>query len=435
MTPSPFLARVRSHARTGAVALLVTSGVPAQLQEVVDTYIDGSIRARYTIDAEGRRTGTYTRYFRGGQVKERFTYQTGVKSGPFQEYFADGARKTIGAYKADKLHGEHKEFDAAGNRVVTTHFAEGVKHGAFLVVERGKTLTKQVWNKGQLATLDGIAPFPRSASEIQRQLARILAAPKSVAGAESDPQLPRRLEALRRLKAYRYLCSLPFEDMQLKPEWNTLCDYGARLCQAIGRLDHTPKKPAGMADDDYRKGYQATSHSNLSMGSGMVRSVDAYMNDSDPRNIERVGHRRWCLNPGMKFTGFGEAGRFSAMWSFDQSGGGARGLDAVLYPPPGYVPVGYFGARHAWSISIIRGRQAKKQDARIRIVALDEFYLPAGKPLEIDFLNAQNGGPGIANCLIFRPSGLVVEAGRRYWCEVSLDAGKTLAYRYLVEFL
>jgi hypothetical protein len=159
------------------------------------------------------------------------------------------------------------------------------------------------------------------------------------------------------------------------------------------------------------------------------------MNDSDPKNIDRVGHRRWCLNPAMKYTGFGEADRFSAMWSFDGSGGGVAGLEAVYYPPPGHVPVAYFGPRHAWSISIVRGRQADTKDARIEIVELDELYLPKGKPLTIDYLNATKGGAGIGNCLIFRPAGLVVSPGRRYWCEVSLDGGKSVAYRYLVEFI
>ncbi len=37
--------------------------------------------------------------------------------------------------------------------------------------------------------------------------------------------------------------------------------------------------------------------------------------------------------------------------------------------------------------------------------------------------------------LIFRPVGLVVAPGRRYWVEVSYDGGKTQAHEYLVEFV
>lgn len=415
--------------RTLVLPLLLSALAQAQHQEIIDTYVNGSVRARYTIDPEGRRTGAYIRYHRNGKARIRATYSRGMLSGQYQEYYRDGSRKKKSNYKNDALHGEHKEFDKSGKRILTAHYLKGVKHGEFTVVLDGKALTKQLWSKGQLTLLNGVAPFPRSLKTIREDLARILKAPDEIPGADQDPILPKRLTALRRLQAYRYLCRLRYEDMSLNPVWNELCDFGSKLCQAIGRLDHTPKKPRGMDDESYRKGYQGTSHSNLSAGSGMVRSVDAYMNDSDQKNIERIGHRRSCLNPTMKQTGFGEAGKFSAMWSFDKSGSGAKDIEAVFYPPQGLVPTAYFGPRHAWSIQILRGSRAKKEDAKITIVELDKLYLPTGSPLELNHLGTTG------NCLIFRPTGLKVRAGKRYWCEISLDGGKTVRYRYLVEFI
>ena len=45
------------------------------------------------------------------------------------------------------------------------------------------------------------------------------------------------------------------------------------------------------------------------------------MNDGDDYNIDRVGHRRWILNPPMEKTGFGwvygSHGTYAAMYAFD----------------------------------------------------------------------------------------------------------------------
>jgi len=409
--------------------------VQAQFEDVVETYMDGTVRARYSIDPKGRKVGQYVRYYRDGTLRRRATYRENILNGRYETYYRNGKKRLATAYHGGKLHGKHQEFSKDGRRTLTAHYQDDVLHGSFDVVLDGKTLTRQVWKQGALFQLNGHEPFPRSLTSIQNQLRVILKAPAKVAGADKDPKLPLRLTALRRLQAYRYLCMLRWEDMVLDPLMNELCEAAAQVCEKIGKLDHTPPKPAGMDDETYSKGYRGASHSNLSMGSGMVRSVDSYMNDSDPSNIDRVGHRRWCLNPGMRKTGFGSSGRFSAMWSMDSSGGGTSGLGAIYYPPRGITPVDFFGPRHAFSISIIKGGQAKKASLAIKITPLDQQYLPTGGPLELDYLNVTTGGAGIPHVIIFRPAGLVVEPGRRYWVEVSYDKGKTPAHEYLVEFV
>ncbi|MHC4514323.1 MAG: CAP domain-containing protein [Planctomycetota bacterium] len=426
---------------SGALALsllgimLCAGVVPAQFEEVVETYLDGAVRARYSIDAKGHKVGQYVRYYRDGTIRLRATYRENIRNGRYETYYRSGKKRLATAYRNGKLHGKHQEFSKDGRRTLTAHYQDDVLHGSFDVVLDGKSLTRQVWKQGALFQLNGHQPFPRSLASIQSQLKTILKAPAEVPGVDKDPKLPLRLAALRRLQAYRYLCMLAWADMTLDPTMNVLCEAAAQVCEKIGRLDHHPPKPAGMDDDTYNKGYRGASHSNLSMGSGMVRSVDSYMNDSDPSNIARVGHRRWCLNPGMRKTGFGSSGRFSAMWSHDSSGGGAGGIAAIYYPPRGYTPVDFFGPRHAFSISIIKGGQAKKDSLDIKITPLDKQYLPAGAPLELDYLNVTTGGAGVPHVLIFRPVGLVVEPGRRYWVAVSYDKGKTLAHEYLVEFV
>lgn len=431
----PCLGRPPLLLRTLAGVLALACMAHAQLEEVVETYLDGTVRARYAIDAKGRKVGQYVRYYRDGTVRLRATYRENVRNGRYETYYRNGKKRLATAYRDGKLHGKHQEFSRDGRRTLTAHHQEGVLHGSFDVVLDGKTLTRQVWKEGTLFQLNGHEPFPRSLASIRTQLKEILRPPAKVAGTDKDPKLAERLAALRRLQAYRYLCMLPWKEMVLDPTMNELCEAAAKICERLGKLDHTPPKPPGMDEETYQKGYRGASHSNLSMGADMVGSVDNYMNDSDPSNIDRVGHRRWCLNPGMRKTGFGSSGRFSAMWSMDSSGGGVSGLSAVYYPPRGHTPVDFFGPRHAFSISIIKGGQAKKDNLEIRITPLDQQYLPSGEPLKLDYLNVTTGGAGIPHVIIFRPVGLVVEPGRRYWVEVSYDNGKTRAHEYLVEFV
>src|SRR6202034_210957 len=65
--------------------------------------------------------------------------------------------------------------------------------------------------------------------------------------AEIDPpdqkptdEASERDAALRRLKAYRYICEVPYEKLTLDDEMNKLCQAGAQLCAKIGRIEHTP---------------------------------------------------------------------------------------------------------------------------------------------------------------------------------------------------
>jgi hypothetical protein len=136
----------------------------------------------------------------------------------------------------------------------------------------------------------------------------------------------------------------------------------------------------------------------------------------------------------MKKTGFGKAGVFSAMWSMDSSGKGARKLDAVQYPPPGYVPVEMFARTAAWSLTPLGGSIPKESKIEITLQPLGEFYLPEGAPLTIDYLHVDTTGFGAGPCLIFRSDGLVVAPGRSYLCQISFDNGRSQAYEYLVEF-
>jgi hypothetical protein len=136
----------------------------------------------------------------------------------------------------------------------------------------------------------------------------------------------------------------------------------------------------------------------------------------------------------MGKTGFGTDGSFHAMWSMDASGGGAKGVANVFYPPRGYVPVDLFTAHRAFSITLLRGGTPKKDELVVRITALDDDYLASGEPLRLDWCAVAGGGYGSAPCLVFRAPAIVVAPRSKYLVDVSTDGGKSSEYRYVVEF-
>jgi len=165
----------------------------------------------------------------------------------------------------------------------------------------------------------------------------------------------------------------------------------------------------------------------------MRRSVDIYMEDSDPMNISYVGHRVWCLTPALQVTGFGRSGRLTGMWVQDESRTAPFEYEVILYPPAGYLPTEYFDPRHAWSVQLNPAHHGFPQLKKIepRIYAVDEDYLKIGDPLELDHLGV-NG-----HTIIFRPAKLDTAPGQRYRAEIhGVHSGKVgSVLTYLVEFV
>jgi antitoxin component YwqK of YwqJK toxin-antitoxin module len=469
-------------ALVSVLAFALSASVRAQRTEIVNKYPDGEVRERYEIDAEGRKDGTYELLRRDGSVMVRKRFKAGKLDGKFEELDRAGDPTVVMHFKDDVLHGRLEEygrkgkpilvevyrdgeldgrrevFDEDGERIeIKTYrggeldgkfevrrddglvksgeYEDGVLDGVVKITRGREVVSKQVWDKGTLRILDGLEPFPVAKDALVTELQGIFAleVPDPPQGVD-DPLWPRRIACLRILQAYRALCRVPWQEMSLKPEWNELCDAGAELCRVIGHLDHTPPQPAGMDDEAYRRGYEGTSHSNLHRGGRMETSVDGYMDDSDPSNIDRVGHRRWCLNPAMGQTGFGEAPGFSAMWSMDGSGGSARGLDAVMYPPPGWVPADFFDGHIAWSIAPLKGGSPKLDGLEIDIRSLDEDWVPGDMPLELDHVGLAPGGFGTGACLIFRPVGLSNRPGAKYLCTIREKGEAQPSWRYVVAF-
>jgi hypothetical protein len=403
--------------------------------EPVETkHPNGQVHERYTLDAAGKKSGTYEEFRADGTLALRCVYKSDVRQGHAEEFFADG--KTVqssGEYRQGERDGAWLFVTEGNARHKKAEYRNGVMSGAVSIEIDGHVVSKQKWKDGELERLDDIVPFAVRRAALLERLTAILAPPSTPIDVSKDPLAADRAAALRRLQAYRALCGVRYETLALVPEWNTLCDAASEVCRQNGEISHTPPKPPGFDDARYRQGCEGASHSNLSTGVDLPDSVDSYMNDSDESNIARIGHRRWCLDPLMGKTGFGRADSFCAMWAMDQGGKAPRGLAAVLYPPPGYCPVNMFSPTHAFSISPLKGGEVKKQDVRARVRALDQDWIP-GNELALDHLDSIESGYGTGGCIVFRPAGLKVAPGARYLVEVSIDAGKTQAWRYVVAF-
>lgn len=230
----------------------------------------------------------------------------------------------------------------------------------------------------------------------------------------------------------RYLAGLP-DDVELDPELNADGQYGAVLLSA-SEFSHHPPKPADMPQDFYDRGYAATSSSNIGMGYGSARSFElSCLGDSDPSNIDRVGHRRWLLNPPMRYTGIGYAEGSITTYAFDSSRTEEVDYDLVAWPSAGFFPVQMFNSYEAWSISLDSNRYEcdpnaaydvtlrRINDARVwTFDSLDSD--PAG-----EYFNADFGGYGISNCFIFRPNPELLEYKPGDEFEVTLSGGITSA--------
>jgi uncharacterized protein YkwD len=176
-------------------------------------------------------------------------------------------------------------------------------------------------------------------------------------------------------------------------------------------------------------GNTSTTSSNLfaaGNGTTLADSIRAYFDDSDTQNIDRLGHRRWCLNPEMGSTAFGRAvddGGTSYMTMQSQNTGGTPAAGYVAWPSPandGYFPAEAFGGSQAWSVSLPASAYDTSVTAADITVTLtndaggnweftDADTNPSGK-----YFNVETTGFGIPYCIIFRPDGSVPLAGKTY---------------------
>lgn len=280
---------------------------------------------------------------------------------------------------------------------------------------------------------------PRDLETLKKELAEIARVPPRPEGA--DALTLERQAALRRLKAYRYLAGVPHEPLVLDDQLNRYAQAATAVCARLGRLSHDPPKPTGMAEELYKDGRKGANSSNLGHGlRDLTQAVDAWMNDSDPGNIAAAGHRRWCLNPALAKTGFGRTGLFTAMYVFDRSRKDVPAYDFLTYPARGPMPTSYFRRDWAWTVSLNprKYREPDKKKVSVKVFALDKESKKTGAALALNYLGVDTQSAGVPLCVVFRPVGLQVSAGKRYLVEIEGLTGtddKPAAVRFTTEFV
>lgn len=386
-------------------------------------YPDGTIRVKYSIDGQGDKDGSYEEFYPDGKPKVKANYKEDVQEGPFKSYHENGKTHITAVYKAGKLEGAFVEENDQGQKLLTGTYKAGKLNGTVTRFEKGTAVLTQVYKNDQPA-------YSRSLNDIKKKLGEILG------GASADEMTV----ALQRLKAYRYLADVPYENLELDAELSKGAVAAAAICEKLGKLDHNPPNP-GLPEADYKYAQNACKSTNLAGGiPGLPKCVDLWMFDSDQSNINVLGHRRWSLNPTMQKTGFGKSGRYTAMWAFDRTQKSVPDFDYVCYPPRGLAPVEFFGGTWSWNVSLNPKKfAALKDNVKVQLTAVDAQLNKAGEPLKLNFSKSSNLGVGLPYCVIFRPEASAVAPGKRYLVEIEglLHAdGKTAApISYLTEFV
>ena len=234
-----------------------------------------------------------------------------------------------------------------------------------------------------------------------------------------------RQKGLDSVNLMRMIAGLP--EVYLHDDYNELTQYGAVVLAANDTLTHTPAKPAGMDNSFYEKGYEATSHSNIAYG--WMSGTDSYYNipvftlgymeDSGANNVAVVGHRRWILNPVMKYTGFGFAlsGRnaaYSVMYAFNRNGT-APDYDFISWPASGNFPSEFADMQMPWHVTLNPQKFdiSRMNTGNIQVTVT----APGGRSQTITaadsagnvsnknqaYFNIDKSGYGVANAIIFRP--------------------------------
>ncbi len=295
-----------------------------------------------------------------------------------------------------------------------------------------KLTAKEIWQLLKEASTE----TPRDREELFDELPSVTA--PYAPGKVKEAFLQRTADLLNALRA---IAGVPAVTLDAG-----LCEsaqYGAVLLAASGEFGHFPPRPEDMDDGFYEAGLSATSSSNISGGRALLATPYGFMDDSDPGNISRLGHRRWQLNPTMGKVGFGHAlggeyGVYTTEKVFDNSGQGGD-YDLIAWPASGAFPNDLFDGSVAWSVTLNPEKNTTPtlDEVTVKLVRESDgrtWTLSSGS--SDGYFNVDDGGYGVSNCIIFRPDGVDAYQGLY---TVVLDGltdrrGNDVELSYQVEF-
>jgi len=216
-------------------------------------------------------------------------------------------------------------------------------------------------------------------------------------------------DGLNALNYCRYLAGLP-DDVTIDSADEGLAQDGAVLL-AASTYSHTPPKPSDMDQAFYALGYKATSSSNIGIGySSLANFTFDCMDDSDPVNIDRLGHRRWILDPPLAKTGMGWANQRCDTYVFDWSRTTPVSYDSIKWPAAGAFPAEMTNEWTPWSVTLnpaLYSMSAGTAGYRVTLRREGDgktwTFTGANTDTSGQYFNFETSRYGINNCFIFRP--------------------------------
>lgn len=174
------------------------------------------------------------------------------------------------------------------------------------------------------------------------------------AGTLSDASLK---NALALVNNYRYIAGLSY-NVKLDSSYTQKAQAAALLLAINGEISRAPKKPSGMSDSLYNKGYDGAQNSNLNYGASTLGSASlAWIKDNSVLNQKTLPNRTALLEPTLGKVGFGAVGRYYAAYIRDTSA--ASNITKVAWPAQN-MPIDYFADSDPWSVTGISFDDASK---------------------------------------------------------------------------
>ena len=232
------------------------------------------------------------------------------------------------------------------------------------------------------------------------------------------------------LNNVRYIAGVP-SDVELDYDLCNIAQHGALLLAACGIQDHEPPQPEDMPDDIYELGFKGTSSSNLSHDILLKDAISNWMFDSSIKNLKKfVGHRRWLINPAMKFIGFGNnSPYFSHSLAYvKDSSRKVEGYKNIAWPAQ-TMPVESFAGEEAWHVSVNYG--FKKDDIDVTLVRRNDGkkWIINSSQKGLYFDATSDGNSGI---ILFVPEIYEYKPGDIF--DVTITGVSSLPFKYSVEF-
>ncbi|MDY2781858.1 MAG: CAP domain-containing protein [Candidatus Pseudoruminococcus sp.] len=218
-----------------------------------------------------------------------------------------------------------------------------------------------------------------------------------------------RIQALNSVNFCRYLAGLP-ADITLNDSYNETTQAASLVNASNGILTHYPSQPSEMSDELYKLGSNGARSSNIASGFSNITSsvIDGYVADTDASNIDRVGHRRWVLNPAMKQTGFGFVENYTAMYAFDRTRSDTFTGDYVAWPPKNMPNEIYTQSSYGYAFSVSLNSSYEYPSLENITVDLSSKLLnkswrldKTSTDMKTNYLTVNNDGYGMNRCIIF----------------------------------